>query len=69
MNDKKLKCPKCGYEQTIDQWLKGAIYDFDGKISSIQEYQLEELKFPTRGDHARCPNCAELLHIDSDLLG
>ena len=55
--NEKAKCNLCGFIQSISDWISEAIYEHDGKPSNGLVW----------GDHARCPNCGKLVHIDYDL--
>jgi hypothetical protein len=56
-NNEKAKCNHCGFIQSISEWISEADSEHDGK----------HINHPIGGDHARCPNCGKLVHIDYDL--
>lgn len=58
MEDKYLKCSKCGYSQLEGQWMAEANFEYNGRYVG---------HIPEGGDHCRCPQCNKLLHIDYDL--
>jgi uncharacterized C2H2 Zn-finger protein len=57
--DSFAKCPKCGYSQSIGEWCAEANFEYNGRYVGHLE---------VGGDHARCPECNKLLHIDYDLI-
>jgi hypothetical protein len=67
MNDKnkkqQWKCEYCGYTQAEHQWIADAEFEHDGKYLGNQ---VIPGIYPT-GDHAKCPGCNRLVHIDYDL--
>lgn len=67
-NDIYFSCPNCGHKLTEQQWSQEAIYEYDGMISSIQANQLADFDITSRGDHAKCPKCNNLLNINNDLI-
>ncbi len=54
-NDKQLACKRCGWATSEGEWESIAIYAYNGQEGAYG------------GDHARCPECNKLLHIDYDL--
>ncbi|MBQ5931833.1 MAG: hypothetical protein IIX00_06190 [Tidjanibacter sp.] len=56
--EERAKCPRCGFTQEVEAWIFAADYEHDGRY----------VAGAAKGDHARCPNCNKLLHIDYDLL-
>lgn len=57
--DKYAKCPRCGYSQRVGDWVNDANFEYNGRYVG---------HLPEGGDHARCPECNKLLHIDYDLI-
>ena len=51
-----LACPRYKFEQSVGDWVADAHFEYNGRYSSFG------------GDHARCPECNKLLHIDYDLI-
>ena len=56
--EENAKCPRCGFVQPLNEWIFAAECDYSGQIVAES----------MGGDHARCPKCGKLLHIDYDLL-
>ena len=52
----ELKCKYCDYKQDEQDWISDADSDYEGKY------------YCPEGDHTRCPECNELIHIDYDLI-
>lgn len=57
MREILYSCPRCGYTMPEELWEREAVYDYTGR----------HIQHPIGGDHARCPECHKLLHIDYDL--
>lgn len=53
----KSKCIHCEFLQEDYKWKSDAVFEYDGKRVSHQ----------IGGDHAKCPRCNKLVHIDYDL--